>query len=159
MKKKTALILTFVFAVAATILFLVDVVMDSSRLVLAGIGVVLTAVWIAYALILRKVTDEGKNALESLAHKYEGKLSQTEWTEVYLKPSAIHKQSIYNAGTEGEKVRFYAKIQPNTDTSIWSDRLPYILVAVVKDEEWITDSTTAKKYGVKGFEEFFSLEK
>ena len=158
MKKKISLLVPFVLAFIATILFLVDVAMDSSRLILAGIGAILVVFWICYALVLRKFTENGKKALETMLHKYEGKLSQTEWTEVYLKPSASHQLGIYNIDEGGEKARFYAKIQPNTSTSLWSDRQPCILLAIVKDEEWISDGTPIIKYEQKGFEDLFTLE-
>ncbi len=158
MKKKISLVVPFVLAFIATILFLIDIAMDSTRPILIVFGAILTIFWVGYALVLRKFTEEGKKILENLSHKYEGKLSQTEWTQVYLKPSANHKHSIYNSLVEGENVRFYAKIQPNNSTSIWSDRLPYILLAVLRGDEWISDSTKTVKYGVKGFEEYFTLE-
>ena len=158
MKKKLSLVVPFILAFVATVLFLIDLVMDSSRLILAVIGVVLTIFWIAYALILRKFSEDGKIMLNEIAKEYEGKLNSNEWTEVYLKPSAHHQLGTYNIDEGGKKARFYAKIQPNTDTSIWSDRLPCILLAILKDEEWISEGTPIVKYGVKGFEEFFTLE-
>ena len=158
MKKKISLVVPFVLAFIATILFLVDIVIDSSRTILVWFGVILTLFWIAYALVLRKFTKEGQAILENLNHKYEGKLSETEWTKVYLKQDKVHSNSFIGAQIEGENVNFYAKIQPNNSSSIWNDHLPHILIATVKEGEWISESTPIQKFGVKGFEEYFSLE-
>ena len=159
MKRKISLLVPFVLAFIATILFLIDVALDSSRLILAVIGAILTIFWVAYAFVLKKLSQDGKTALETILQRYDGKLSQTEWTQVYLKPGAIHKLGIYSADIESDTDRFYAKIQPNTSTSLWNDRQPHILVAIVKEKEWISDSTPIIKYDLKGFEELFSSEK
>ena len=142
-------------SIISTLLFIYYLVTANSLYAIIVFGFAL-CLWISYAFIIQKISDEFQKEVERVLGKYADFINEETWTQVYLRSDATHKLGIYDLG-DTSRERFYAKLR-HDEQACWENVKLTILVAIVSEGDWITQDSAVVRYSLENFEEFFTFQ-